>query len=169
MAVKFDKNKSVLKDVYIRFSVNDPGELQEAYMDEDQKLMKAGQWDYNNPVLVSNKIKSAIEEAGISNIADKKEKKWIQNILWMWYHHAISCALWQYGDKKAALDYSEIALKLQPDGHPNKITKLFYFLLRDDIENAEQWAKSITEEPEKATSQHNLNLYKKGKFFKSVD
>jgi len=43
---KFNKNRSVLKDVYIGFSVNDPGELQDLYMSEDQKLMKAKKWDF---------------------------------------------------------------------------------------------------------------------------
>ncbi len=163
---KFNKDQSVLKDVYIAFSVNDPGELQDLYMSEDQKLMKAKKWDYNNPNLIPNKIKNMIEGIGISNIIDKKEKQWIQNILWMWHHHAISCALWRYGDKKATMKYSEIALKLQPDDHPNKITQLLYFLIRDEIENAEKWAKSITEEPEKTTAQYNIELYKKGDFFK---
>lgn len=163
---KFDKNKSILKDVYIGFSVSDPGELQDLYMSEDQKLMKVKKWDYNNPNLIPNKVKNMIEELGISDITDKKEKQWIQNILWMWYHHAISCALWRYGDKEAAIKYSEIALNLQPADHPNKITQLLYFLVRDEIESAEKWVKFITEEPEKTTAQYDVELYKNGDFFK---
>jgi len=84
----------------------------------------------------------------------------------MWYHHATSCALWKYGDKKSAIKYSEVTLDLQPDNHPNKITQLLYFLVRDEIGNAEKWAKSITEESEKTTTQYNIELYKKGDFFK---
>jgi len=163
---KFNKNQSVLKDVYIAFSVNDPGELQDLYMSEDQKLMKVKKWDYNDSNLIPSKIKNMIEEIGISNITDKKEEQWIQNILWMWYHHATSCALWRHEDKKAAMKYSEIALKLQPNNHPNKITRLLYFLIRDEIENAEKWTKSITKEPEKTAAQYNIELYKKGDFFK---
>jgi len=163
---KFNKNQSALKDLYDYFSVNDPGELQELYMTEDQKLMKAVQWDYNNPKLVTNKIKNMIEEVEISNIPDKKEKQWIQNILWMWYHHAISCALWKYGDKKAAVRYSETALNLQSNDHPNKITKLLYLLVRSDLKGAKKWEVSITEEPEKTAARHLVGLYKSGNFFK---
>lgn len=164
---KFNKNQSVLKDVYIHFGVNDPGELQKVYMKADQELMRSQGWDYKNVNLIPNQIKDMIEKVGIQNILDKKEKKWIQTyILWMWYHHAVSCALWRYGDKKKALKYSEIALKLQPDNHPNKITRLFYFLIRDDLENAEEWQKSITEEPEKSTADYFVKLYRYGDFFK---
>ena len=83
----------------------------------------------------------------------------------MWHHHAIGCALWQHGDKKAAIKYSKIALNLQSDNHPNKITQLLYFLVRDEIESAKKWAKFITEEPDKTTAQYNIELYKKGDFF----
>lgn len=164
---KFDGNKSVLKDVYIRFSVNDPGELQDIYKKADQELMRAGQWDYANPGLVTNQIKEMIEKIGVNNINDEKEKKWIKMyILWMWYHHAITCALWKYGDKEAAIEYSKMAINLQHDDHPNKITRLLYFLVRDDLASAEKWQKTITEEPEKSTAEYSIKLYKKGDFFK---
>jgi len=164
---KFNKNQSVLKDVYTHFGVNNPGELQDVYMKADQELMRSQKWDYKNVNLIPNQMKDMIEKVGIQNILDERERKWVQiNILWMWYHHAISCALWQYGDKKKALEYSGVALKLQPDNHPNKITRLFYFLIRDDIKSAEEWQKSITEEPEKSTAEYNIRLYKRGDFFK---
>lgn len=164
---KFDRNQSILRDVYVHFSANDPGELQDIYMKADQELMRAGRWDYANPGLVTNQIKEMIEKIGINNIKDEKEKKWIKTyILWMWYHHAISCALSKYGDKEAALEYSEIALKYQPPGHPNKITRLYYFLIRDDLTNAEELQKLITEEPEKSTADFIVKQYKHGDFFK---
>lgn len=164
---KFDREKSILRDVYVHFSVNDPGELQELYMKVDQELMLSGKWDYKNPSLVTNQIKEMIEEIGIDNIKDEKEKKWIKKyILWMWYHHAISCALSKYGDKEAALEYSITALNYQPIDHPNKITRLLYLLIRDDLASAEEWQKSITKEPEKSTAEFLVNLYKRGDFFK---
>lgn len=162
---KFDRNKSVLKDVYYFFSVNDPGELRDLYDREDQKLMIAAEWDYKNPDLIPNKIKSKIEEINILNIPDEKEKKWIQNILWLWYHHAISCALWRHGDKEAALKYSETALLLQPRDHPNKITKLLYLLVREDLTEAKKWAAFITEEPEKTMAERIIREYEDGTFF----
>lgn len=165
---KFDRGQSILRDMYIHFSVNDPGELQEIYMKADQELMRAGRWDYANSKLVTNQIKEMIEKIGVNNINDKKEKKWIKiYILWMWYHHAISCALWKHGDREAAIEYSKVAVNLQPYNHPNKITRLLYFLVRDDLASAEKWQKIITKEPEKSTAEYSMNLYKKGNFFKS--
>jgi len=163
---KFNKNKSVLKNVYAEFSVNDPGELDDIFMREDQKLMKESLWDYNNNDLITNKIKDMIEEVGVSSIKDEKERRWIKNILWMWYHHAISCALWKYGDKEMAKKYSSKALKMQNSDNPNKITRLLYLLIRDDINSAVWLVKKITENPEKTTAKHILKLYKKGDFYK---
>ncbi|KKU81072.1 MAG: hypothetical protein UY07_C0026G0001 [Parcubacteria group bacterium GW2011_GWA1_47_8] len=163
---KFDKTQSVLKDVYLYFGAKDPGELKTVYMNADQELMRSAQWDYKDNNLLTNQIKEMVEKVGVCNIRDTKEKKWIQSILWMWYHHAISCALWKYGDKKTAQKYSKIALALQPIDHPNKITRLLYFLVRDDIKSAEQWAKTIHGEPEKTTARYSIKLYKQGDFFK---
>jgi len=161
----FDKEASVLREVYVQFGANDPSELQTVYMDADQVLMNEVRWDYDNPELLPNKIRMAIEAVGISAISGEKERKWIGQILWMWYHHAISCALWRYGDKKAAQEYSARALELQPVGHPNSITRLLYLLIRDDLDGAEQWAETITTEPEKTTATYFVDLYKQGDFF----
>lgn len=164
---RFNKNKSILKNVYIKFLVNDPSELKKVYMNEDQKLMRNGKWDYENPELITNKIKDSVEAIGVQNISDKKEKIWISDILWMWYHHATSCALYRYGNKKEAIKYSTIALDLQTEDHPNKITRLLYFLSRDNLNNAERWFKLITEEPEKTTAKYLIDRYKQGNFFKA--
>lgn len=72
---KINKNQSVLKDVYVHFGVNNPGELQEVYTEADQELMRSKQWDYKNANLITNQIKDMIEKVGIQNILDKKEKK----------------------------------------------------------------------------------------------
>lgn len=168
MEQKFDPNKSPLRDVYRKYEVKHYFDLDDKYMEEDQRLMYAASWDYKNKKLLPNKIRLAIEKVGIENITDKEEKYWIQNMLWMWYHHAISCAVWRYGDKNAALKYSEKALELQPVPHPNKITKLLYHLVRDDLEAAEAHAKTIDTEPEKSTAQYTLEEYKRGDFFKQL-
>jgi tetratricopeptide (TPR) repeat protein len=164
---KFDKSKSVLKEVYGRFSANDPGELRIVYLDADQELMKQNKWDYGDTTQISNQIVSMIEEVGIENVKDEKEQRWIKHILWMWHHHAISCALWRYGDKQAAQFHAQKALELQPKDHPNKITRLLFYLVFDRLTEAEEWAGTITTEPEKTTAQYDLRLYKKGDFFKS--
>ena len=164
MSTKFDRNKSVFRDVYQRFSANDSIELNNIYMEADQKLMYAGGWDYKNPDLLTNKIVSQVEQVGVENVPDTRERYWISNMLWMWYHHAISCAIWRYKDKDAARRYAKKALELQPENHPNKITRLFYLLLHDKIDEAQDWAKNITTEPEKTTAQQILFEHKSGAF-----
>lgn len=164
---RFDRTKSILRKVYECFEVNDPGELQVAYMKIDQSLMKSKRWDHRNSRLTPNKIKNMIEKVGVERIRDQKEKQWIRNILWMWYHHATGSALWRYGDKRTAKRYSRIALALQNHDHPNKITRLLYFLTRDSLMDAERWADSIHEKsPEKKTANYLIELYKQGRFFK---
>lgn len=160
----FDKSKSVLRELYIQFSCNDPGELDDVYLQEDQRLMYALEWDYDNPSQVPNIIKDAIEKVGLENIPDKKERKWIQQIVWLWYHHAFSCAIYQYKDRKKALKYSRLALRYQPKNHPNKITKLMYLLLRDKGKEAREWQKKIQLEPEKSTAVSCFEDYRKGLF-----
>lgn len=164
MPSKFNRDKSVLHDVYHHFSASDPVELNNIYMEADQKLMYAEDWDYRNPDLLTNKIADMVEQVGVENVPDPKERYWISNMLWMWYHHAISCAIWRYKDKEAARRYAKRALELQPENHPNKITRLFYLLLHDKIDEAQNWAKKITTEPEKTTAKQILSEHKSGTF-----
>lgn len=151
--------------MYERFLANDPGELQTVFSHEDQKLMTANAWDYKNDSLITNEIRKDIESIGLEKISDIKEKKWIQNILWMWYHHAISCALWRYGDKATAQTYAKKAIELQPEDGINKITRLLYLLAHDMIDEARIWAATITAEPEKSTAEWDIRLYDEGRFF----
>lgn len=127
--------------------------------------MSVGEWDYKNFELLPNQIKASIEAIEFLNLSDERERRLAQNILWLWYHHATSCALWRYADKDAARTYSEKALELQSENHPNRIARLFYFLIRDNLQEAEIWAKTIITEPEKTTAKYFLDLYREGRFF----
>lgn len=162
---KFDRNKSVLRDLYISYSANDPGELIEIYTKVDQELMRSGQWDYNDASQATNIIKSAIEKVGLSAIPDSKEVEWLQDILWFWYHHATSCALDKYGDKDKAQEFSKRALEYHLPTNPNKITKLLYHLTHDELDEAKKWAEGIDSEPEKSTAKKDIEAYVRGVFF----
>jgi len=153
-----------LRDAYSLLGARSPLELSNLYTVEDQKLMTTGTWDYNNPDLVVNKVKTILEAVDSSTLTEN-EKEWRQEILWFWYHHAISCAVGRYKDIGAAQRYAAQALEYQPEGHPNQITKLLYFLVRDEAEEAEKWAGSIQEEPEKTTAAELLEHYRAGLFF----
>jgi hypothetical protein len=161
---KFDIEKSPAKEAYVLLSAKTPLELSNLYSDEDQKLMNSGAWDYGNPELLVNKVKEILESIDPQTLTDD-EIDWRQEILWFWYHHAISCAIWRYRDRETAKNYVAKALDYQPAEHPNQITRLFDFLVNDKVAEAEQWAESIKEEPEKSTASLLVEEYKEGKFF----
>ncbi len=154
--------KSSLKDAYALLGANTPLELNNLYTEEDQKLMNEKAWDYNNPDLVINKVKKILEDVDATTLSED-EKVWRNEILWFWNHHAISCAIWRYNDLDAAQKFSAQALQLQPEDHPNQITKLLYFLTHHQLDLAEKWLLTINEE-EKETAEYLISTYKEGKF-----
>jgi hypothetical protein len=154
---------SPLKEAYLLLGAKTPLELSDLYSAEDQKLMKAGAWDYDNPNLIVNKVKTNLEFTDLATLSEE-EKEWRKEILWFWYHHAISCAIWRYKDKQAAQAYSARALELQSDDHPNQITRLLYLLVRDQLPEAEAWAMTVNEE-EKDTAESLIKQYKGGGFY----
>lgn len=162
-----EDKKNTLNDIYVQFSCADMYELIQKYNSADQELMYSGSWDYKNKELLLNQIKVAIERVDFERITDSYEKEWYPHFLWLWYHHAITCALWKYGDKKSAQEFSEKALSFQSKNHPNKITRLLHLLTVDDIDGALKWAETITTEPEKSTARYDIALYKKKTFFDS--
>lgn len=148
----FDFEKSPAKEAYLLLNAHTPLELSNLYTVEDQKLMSSPySWDYNNAALIINKVKDILESLDREKL-EGEEKEWIQEILWFWYHHAISCAMSRYNDKEKARFYAKKALGLQSENHPNKITKLLDLLLNDKLDEAGEWAKTIIEEPEKSTA-----------------
>ena len=147
----FNFEKSPAKEAYLLLKAHTPLELNNKYITEDQRLMLSGSWDYNDSSLVVNKVKSILETVNSQELTEE-ETEWVQEILWFWYHHAISCALYKHQDKEQARAYAIKALEIQAADHPNKITKLFALLLGDKLEEAKKWAGEILEEPEKSTA-----------------
>jgi hypothetical protein len=159
----FDIEKSHIKEAYMLLGAHTPLELSNLYSEQDQILMKSHEWDYNNPDLVTNKIKNVLENVDLTTL-EEEEKHWAQEILWFWYHHAISCAVARYKDEEAAKVYATKALGYQSENHPNKITQLMAFLVDDQLDKAEEWAKDITNEDEKETATDLIEDYKKEGF-----
>ena len=151
----FDILKSPAKEAYLLLNSKTPLELCNKYSNEDQKLMHSQSWDYNNGALITNQVKDILEAVSIQEYPEK-ERFWVQEILWFWYHHAISCAIWKYKDKEKAKIYAKKALEYQTEDHPNKITKLFSLLLEDKLEEARIWTDGIKNEPEKSTAAYLL-------------
>lgn len=157
-------NKSLLRDAYVLLNVDNPFELSERYLAEDQKIVTSKISDYHSEKLITNKVKRILEQID-ARLLSKDERHERRLILWLWHHHAISYAVWGYKDRKRARQYSALALRYQPKNHPNHITRLLYLLIRDRLSDARQWARCIKEKTEKETAMSLLKFYMDGGFF----
>lgn len=151
-----------LHTIYELMGVTSMHDLNRAYTEEDQKLMKEGRWDYEDPELLTNRVKSLLEQVDPITLSEE-EKEWREEILWFWYHHAISCAVWRYADRQRAQEYASKALEHQDSNHPNKITKLLYYLVHDDLVSAEKLTETMDLDKETAISV--IDEYKEKRFF----
>ncbi len=157
-------NNHTLHDAYALVGVSTPLELNQKYVEEDQRLFKSGEWDYENPDLLTNKIKEILEKVDVSNLHED-EREWRQEMLWFWNHHAISIAVWKYRDRVAALQFAERSLALQPEGHPNQITKLLYYLIQGELVAAKAHAEAITDEVGGSTADELVREYEAEPWF----
>jgi hypothetical protein len=158
----FDIDKSPIKEAYVLLGAKTPQELSRLYTAEDQRLIKSHEWDYKNPELLTNKIKDILESIN-PEILTRDEQEWRSEILWFWYHHAISTAISRYKDLVSAREFADKATEYQSDDHPNKITKILQLLVNDKLEEAEEFAKTIpTESVESETAQYLIDNYKDG-------
>lgn len=119
--------------------------------------MKSSTWDYDNPGLICNQVKSELEKIDMISLTEE-EREWVQETLWFWYHHAISCAI-RKGDKATAQKMAEKAVDIQPKNHPNQITQLLYYLVHDNLEGARVYAKDIQDEMEQDTAEFLMKSY----------
>ncbi len=153
-----------IRDVFRIADVKNIRELSRVYDEEDQRLMKAGEWDYGNSTLLVNQIKKALDNMDWSRL-NHRQRTICREICWFWHHHAISCAIWKKKDRAFAKHHAGLALDFQDYDHPNKITMLLWWLVSDQLAQAVRWAESITEEPEKSTARSLIEEYKRGEFF----
>ena len=162
----FEWQKSSLREAYRLLGAKTPRALSNRYSEEDQILMRARTWDYNNPALITNQIKGIVESVAPDTL-HPTEEEWAEEILWFWYHHAISCAIGRYRDRNAAKVYAQKALEHQSIEHPNKITKLFDLLLNEKVTEAKTWAARIDDADEIKTAAELIQEFEQGKWFNS--
>lgn len=153
-----------LQDAYTLVGATNIRELHRAFVDEDQRLMKSRAWDYDNPTLLTNRIKVILADLDLA-VLSEEEREWCMEMLWLWHHHAISSAVWRQKDRAQARFHAAKALHYQCLGHPNRITQLLYLLVHDNLVEAEAWAAQITDEVEDETAASILREYKIGLFF----
>jgi hypothetical protein len=153
-----------IKRAFDLFGILDFYSLAFAYTVEDQKLMKTDAWDDENPILITNRVRHILE--GIDPMAlDEKDRVWWREIMWFWYHHAISCAIWKRKDRALAQRYADKAREIQGDlGHPNRITEVLRLLVHDKVGDARKMVDQLITEANSA--KELLEEYERGEFFK---
>ena len=108
-------------------------------------------------------MKAILEQIDSSELNDS-DRMWRNEILWFWYHHAVSCER----KRAQAQAYAAKALKLQGDDHPNRITKLLWLLTHDKMDEAKQWmaeAPAEADEVEHQTGLDTIREYEQRKFW----
>lgn len=113
-----------------KYGVNTVIELETMCCNADQFRMRERAWDYN---FYSLDTEIVTDLKRIPRAELTPDELWrVEQRIWMWYHHAVSCAIYKYKDKWKALYYVRKALCYQAriPNHPNKITKLFFLLLK---------------------------------------
>ena len=110
---------------------------------EDQRLMKSGEWDPQNPELVLNKMKAEIEALDDSSLSEQ-ELSDKDNALWLWYHHGSQFAYAKYHDTETAIAYIDKALEYREKiGLDNQITPLLKMLYTGNLVEARTFAESL--------------------------
>ena len=154
----FDFEKSPIKEAYVLLGATTPLELSRRYTEEEQVLFKNYTWDYDNPEQIQNRIKEILESVPEAELSPE-EADWRNEILWFWYHHAISVSMWKK-DREKAKFFSEKALEYQDNG--NILTKLLYLLCRDEVVEAEKWIVENENDTDVETARELLEEYKQG-------
>lgn len=155
----FDTETSPMKEAYRLLAATTPLELSELYTKQDQLLFASRTWDYDVPDQIPNRIKSILESINEDDLT-AEERMWRNDILWFWYHHAISCATWK-GNKEKMREFATKALEYQDNDHPNILTRTMFFLAHDRVHEAEEWVLSQSEAADYETGVAMVEDYKK--------
>lgn len=153
-----------IKKIYELLNAHSPRELSDRYLEEDQKIVTSGISNYHDPNLLINKVRFALERIDARHLS-REERYERRLILWLWYHHAISYAIWGDKNVRQARKYSTQAIRYQPKNHSNHITRLLYLLVRHRLTAAVHWAKKLESPVEKAAAKDLIGMYKNGEFF----
>jgi hypothetical protein len=153
----FDIQKSPMRDAYLMLGATTPLELSQAYTKLENPIFISRVWDYDDPDQPQNKIKEMLEVVDEGGLTED-EKEWRKEILWFWYHHAISVAGWKR-DKEKMKVFSEKAMEYEDPS--NMLTRTMYLLAHDRIEEAEEWADSKAGDVDEDTAREMIENYKK--------
>jgi hypothetical protein len=161
-----ESTSQLIKYIFSLLGVSDFLALSRAYTAEDQRLFKSGTWDPGDSGLLTNQVKVLLEVLNPEEL-NEEDREWRQEILWFWYHHAVSYAIFKAKSRDQAKLYANRALVLQEGrNHPNQMTRLLWFLIHDRLTDARKWfARLPPNHDEHATGMHLIEEYVEGKFF----
>ena len=159
---QFDIENSPMREAYGLLGATTPLELSNLYSKQENPSFISQEWDYDNPDQIQNKVKCILENVDESELTED-EREWREEILWFWYHHAISCANWKK-DKEKMKEFSQKALEYQGN-NPNILTRTMFLLAHDNIEEAEEWVQSKEGDDDHKTALEFIENYKKFGFF----
>ena len=168
-----ESTSNLVNEAFTLLGVENFFALSRAYTREDQKLMKNQGWDANNPDLITNKVKTILEQIDPNDL-DEADREWHSEILWFWYHHAVSYAIWRARDRALAQTYADKALALQTEcqppeqGQPNWLTRLLWLLVHDKVVEAKKWMAEMPADAdgvERANGFELISEYERGGFF----
>jgi hypothetical protein len=166
-----EQTSHLVHEVFALLGVDNFKDLSLAYSREDQKLMKSQEWDPQNPALITNKVKTILEQIDPKGL-EESERSWYFEVLWFWYHHAVSCTSW-VTDRSLAQAYATKALALQEEcqpesfGQPNRITRLLWLLVHDKVDQAREWIANKPAGADEVEHKNGLELieeYEQRKF-----
>jgi len=160
--LKMKKENELVIGLLRKFRADDMLHLSRIYTSFDQPIFKNGRWNYDNPRLVVNKIKSSLEKIP-DYCFDKRGLMWKREILWFWYHHAISVAI-NHGNLELAREFANQAVKLQGRNPCNQITRLLWHLVHGRIKQARRWFQTGVK-ADQETAKEILRWYDQGYFF----
>lgn len=160
---KEESTANRVKRAFDLLGVTDFSSLDFAYTLEDQRLMRAGTWDDRDPILITNRVRHILEDIDPIDL-DENDRVWWREILWFWYHHAISYAIFKRKDRALAQRYADKAREIQGElGHPNRLTELLRLLVYDEVGKARDMVEQLTTEANSA--KELLQEYERGEFF----
>lgn len=157
------EKRTTLSKVCKEFQVQDVYELSHIFLEYDQQAIKNETFNGYDSSTTLNKIKNCLLLLDLEAM-DSEERKTVQNMLWLWFHHATTVAIWKEKNIPRARELCQIALQYLFPEHPNKITPMIWMLLSKDIEGAKKWNETEVGPHEKKYAEHLLDEYKKGVF-----
>jgi hypothetical protein len=155
--------QTTLDRICKKFGCSDVYELNALNLSYDQELVRRNAFSLIDKTFTNNQIKEDLLGVDVSYLPEF-ERRVVQNMLWLWFQHATTVAIWKESNLDLARELCARAVSYLYPTHPNKITYMIDMLLRHDVEGAKKWLGSEVSEVEREYGEYLLKEYEKGVF-----